>query len=696
MIGDHGPRGYRYRFLLERLIYKLKIRRASTSEKPRLILISGVLPNADVFADFVSGDSTNIVKIDWSPLDKPTIGSWDWTGKDLRTNNPNLVEPIPFNTTCKSPDKFEEMVAKVALSYAHSQPTMVFSASKRAIESSSLLDFLECVTNNHKIFNFKSLPKNLARVPRFQQYYVLLERGIAIHHSKLPRDLRTEMERRIDNQQIRLLFASPTLANGVNIPFNNVLVYRLQHYYGVPIPHSTFWNVVGRVGRPIRNRTSWNSLEPPIVLFFLNKSPKSNTEDQKDSRLSIELIDRRAQYQVASPFLKFLQQINEKWKESSNRTIAELFSNLAEKGNLKDALGADVYSKLKPIDQTSVDDFLKILDEHICALLTENTIDENNISDWLQQSASDLADLFVKASEIDAQYLDDIKGAVLARFKFNAQHLTSAKRSQNYLLGLPVNDCDEIKNNENLLFKWYEGCTGLFAKDFDNGLDNFINILNFVSSLSICKKWQIKRKIKHGRQMSFDFNVPDKKSIAQNNLYRGWINGKDMKSLGGFVKDIYSNMDINDYREGMFENNLSWGISAISRYLNSTADQSNIPITKDLDYLSAFVKYGVNSKIACQMVRFGISRNDAVKISSAYQGRLRKTEIDDELLDIEDDTSETIGLLNLFTEKDLKKLKIGAKAIERIKQLQKRHTREDIYTEPEFPPFELDSIYASD
>lgn len=693
MIGDHGPRGYRYRFLLERLIYKFNIRRVSTSENPRLILISGVLPNVDDFADLVSGNRANVVKVDWYPLDKPTIGSWDWTGKDLRTSDLNLVAPIPFDTKCKSPDEFEEIVAKVALSYAHTQPTMVFSASKRAIESSSLLDFLECITNNHKIFKTIPLPKNFARASKFRQYYALLEKGIAIHHASLPRDLRKEMERRIDNQQVRLLFASPTLANGVNIPFNNVLVYRLQHYYGVPIPHATFWNVVGRVGRPVRDRTTWSSLESPMVLFFLNKSPKSNDEDQKDSRLSIELTNKRAQYQVASPFLKFLEQIREKWSETSHLSISELVSNLAEKQNLKDALGEAVYGKLKKIDNISVDDFLKILDEHICALLTENEIDENNFPEWLQQSASNLVDLFVKVSEIDAQYLDDIKNAVLARFKFNAQHLSSTKRFQNYLLGLPANDCDEIKKNEDVLFEWYKDCTGIFAKDFNNGLESFINILNFVSALSICRRWQIKRRVKNDGQMSFDFKIPDKKSVAQSDLFRGWINGKELSGLEGLARGLHSKMDINDYQEGMFENNLAWGVSAIFRYLNSTAEQRGVPVTKDLDYLPAFVKYGVNSKTACQLVRFGISRVDAVKISYAYQQKLAVIEIDNEFAILEDDLSETIKSLNMFTEKELKKLKIGTKTIERVIQLQKKNNKEDINIEPEFPFFELDSFY---
>jgi superfamily II DNA/RNA helicase len=694
MIGDKNLRGYRYRLLLERLIYKLRIRRASTNERPRIILISGVMPNIEDFADLISGNRTNIVKIDWRPLGKPSIGSWDWTGKDLRTRDPNLIEPIPFDTKCNSHDEFEEIVAKVALSYAHAQPTMVFSASKRAIESPSLLNFLECVANNHNLFKSKPLPKNLERSTKYQQYYSLLEKGVAIHHANLPRDLRKEMENRIDNQQVRLLFASPTLAHGVNIPFHNVLVYRLQHYYGVPIPHATFWNVVGRVGRPIKSKTAWNTLEPPRVLFFLNKSPKSNDEDQKDSRLSIELMDKRAQYHVAGPFLQFLEQILIRWNETSPDSISDLFSNLSEKDNLRDAVGEAIYNRLKPIDKISVDDFLKILDEHICVLLTENEVDETIASEWLQQSASDLVDLFVKASEINSQYLEDIKKAVLARIKFNVQHLSSIKRNQNYLLGLPVKDCEEIEKNEDLLLKWYQECSGMFAQDFDNGLNGLINILNFISTLSICKKWQIKKRVISDGQMSFDLKIADKKSTAQSSLFRGWIVGEEPRSLESLMREFLPKIGVDVYRESMFESNLSWGVSAVCRFLRFAGDQKGLSLTKDLDYLSTFVKYGVNSKIACHLVRLHIPRTDAVKISRLYQEKLQAILTDeDELPSLDTDFSEAIKSLNMLTDNQLKAQKISRETMKRITEIRKNYSNKNTDVEPEFPPLETDPIY---
>lgn len=692
MIGDQNLRGYKYRFLLERLIYKLRIRRNSTNEKPRIVLISGVLPNVEDFADLISGNRTNIIKVDWRPLDEPIIGSLDWTGTELRTSDPSITLPIAFDTNCKSANGFEEIVARIALSFAYVHPTMVFSASKRAITNSSLLDFLECVARNHQLFGTKPLPNKLPRLADFQQYYLLLEKGIAIHHAELPRELRKEMESRIDDGRIRLLFASPTLANGVNIPFHSVLVYRLHHHHGAPIHPATFWNVVGRVGRPIKNKISWNNLEPPSVLFFLNKSWKSKNGDQLDIRLSVDLRKKRAQYQITAPFLKFLQQIRIKWNEMSGNSISKLVTNLAEKDNLRDALGEKVYKKLESIDKTPLDDFLKTLDEHICALLVENEVDEDRSAEWLQQSASDLVDLLVKVSEIDAPYLDDIRNLVLARVRFNIQHLSSSKRTQNYLLGLPANDCEEIKKNEEILLEWYQSSVGMFAQDFDKGLNSLINILNFTATLSICKKWQIKRKLSNNGQLTFDFEIPDRKSLAQNQMFRDWLNGEEISNLGNSIRQFLPTVNINSYVEGMFENNLSWGVSAICRYLKFAAEQKNIPISKDLDYLSTFVKYGVNSKVACHLIRLRISRTDAVRIGENYKGKLQFINVDDEELpSVDSDFDEAIKALTLLNNIDLKNMKFEKETLQHIAKITQQYVKDISNSEPEFPT-EIDSV----
>ena len=134
---------------------------------------------------------------------------------------------------------------------------------------------------------------------------------------------------------------------------------------------------------------------------------------------------------------------------------------------------------------------------------------------------------------------------------------------------------------------------------------------------------------------------------------------KEIRDLETLVKQFLPKVEIEGYREAMFENNLSWGVSAICRYLNVTAGQRDIPLTKDLDYLPTFVKYGANSKVACQLIRSGIPRTDAISISNTYKEKLQKAEVnDEETQKFEDDFTEMLNALNILNGKELKNLKI--------------------------------------
>ena len=54
--------------------------------------------------------------------------------------------------------------------------------------------------------------------------YRLLERGIALHHGKMPGLLARRLKRLIDAGLVRVVIATSTLSEGVNIPVNYLLV----------------------------------------------------------------------------------------------------------------------------------------------------------------------------------------------------------------------------------------------------------------------------------------------------------------------------------------------------------------------------------------------------------------------------------------------------------------------------------------
>jgi superfamily II DNA/RNA helicase len=79
--------------------------------------------------------------------------------------------------------------------------------------------------------------------------YRLLERGIAVHHGKMPSLLARRLKAVIDSGDVRIIIATSTLSEGVNIPVNYLLIpstYRSQ----APLSLQEFSNLIGRVGRP--------------------------------------------------------------------------------------------------------------------------------------------------------------------------------------------------------------------------------------------------------------------------------------------------------------------------------------------------------------------------------------------------------------------------------------------------------------
>jgi hypothetical protein len=572
-----------------------------------------------------------------------------------------------------------------------SSETMVFSASKSTITDEKLLNLLDCIVAQYpQLFqiNIEPLPTKLLKYHKYQIYYRLLEKGIAIHHAGLPDEVEREIQKRIYNGQVRLLFASPTLAQGVNIPFNTVLVYRLQHGYLNPIADADFWNVVGRVGRPISQKKKTNaSIDAPKVLFLLNKSKSATFEDKQDIRISAEIQKQRGQYQIASPFLNFLTVIRE--KISPSLTMAKLVNDLAEKQNLHDIIGETASFKLGEI---SLEQYLIMLDSHLFDLLHEAFSDVEITLDWLQQSIKGLVDLFVKASDIKAEDMKYIQEVVIARLKFIAKNIPKEKRRQDYLLGLPFDDCEKIKSHKDELLSWYQGSTGIFSNTPEIGMANLVSLMSFVADLSICKRGrQSIEKAKKTNQLSLSLNDLDKKTIARNKVFRGWLSGSSDSEIEKSLK-AFDAKGFSQYRESVI-NKIPWGISAMGRYLNAITKEKGLALSPDLEYLPSLVKYGVDSKIACQLTRLRISRTDAVKISNVYKEKMQKIEVDEEeAQNFESDFFESIKSLNMLTDEELSDLNVGEEMIMRISEIRERYKKETVNLEPDFPPFDYSEL----
>src|SRR5205823_4769097 len=77
----------------------------------------------------------------------------------------------------------------------------------------------------------------------------LLRRGIAVHHGRMPGRLPRILVELVERRIVRVVIATSTLTQGVNLPFETILVPGLTRRSG-RIASQEFANLIGRAGRP--------------------------------------------------------------------------------------------------------------------------------------------------------------------------------------------------------------------------------------------------------------------------------------------------------------------------------------------------------------------------------------------------------------------------------------------------------------
>ena len=77
----------------------------------------------------------------------------------------------------------------------------------------------------------------------------LLEYGVGVHHAGLSDDTRTIVEWLTERNELKVLVATTTIAQGVNFPVSGVVFASHQYPYGQEMPPEDFWNIAGRAGR---------------------------------------------------------------------------------------------------------------------------------------------------------------------------------------------------------------------------------------------------------------------------------------------------------------------------------------------------------------------------------------------------------------------------------------------------------------
>ncbi len=75
-----------------------------------------------------------------------------------------------------------------------------------------------------------------------------VRKGIGIHNSGLPDDIKELLEWLMETESLKILVSTTTIAQGINFPVNAILLNSYSHPYGA-MSSIDFWNLIGRAGR---------------------------------------------------------------------------------------------------------------------------------------------------------------------------------------------------------------------------------------------------------------------------------------------------------------------------------------------------------------------------------------------------------------------------------------------------------------
>lgn len=112
----------------------------------------------------------------------------------------------------------------------------------------------------------------------FSQMIYLLKRGIVIHHGSLPLQTRIIVEQFTKDGLCRLCFATSTLEQGINMPFDIVYLDRLEGSKPLSVK-----NLIGRAGR--------SSLEPKFDFGYVIVRAANKISKFRDIMLQDEILD---------------------------------------------------------------------------------------------------------------------------------------------------------------------------------------------------------------------------------------------------------------------------------------------------------------------------------------------------------------------------------------------------------------------
>ena len=359
MIGP-SEREIRYETLVQRLL-----RRPDAAGR-RIVCLSAILPGGDELNDLTAWIRTDQpgepVRSDWRPT-RQRFGTLSWLAPaarltlDLTTRGPfidGFVQQKAARGTEKKP--YPRNTGHLALFAAwafavQGKRTLIFSTQANWVEG-----YGKRVVDLCKRGYLNSLLDDEAPIARALEVgrewlgdghpaVACLKAGVAIHHGRLPNPFLRELEILLSNGVLKVIVASPTLSQGLNLNAAVLLVPSLYRS-GALVTGEEFANVAGRAGRAfvdveglivhvMFDKLEWRTREWRALVA----SAKARALKSGLIQIVAEIINRLAGEGVLQrdDAVEYLANAREAWKSEMEEEGAAAFAVAADASDDEDA-----------------------------------------------------------------------------------------------------------------------------------------------------------------------------------------------------------------------------------------------------------------------------------------------------------------------------------------------------------------------
>ena len=384
-----GPseREIRYENLVQRLL-----RRPDRADR-RIVCLSAILPEGDQLNDltaWIRNDAPGTpIQSNWRPT-RQRFGTLAWLGEsarlsfDLEADGPfirHFVPQVPPIRPRRKPFPKDNKELTLAAAWRFSEQgkrALIFCTQRDHVEG-----FAETALDIQRRGFLPTLLEDAQSVERAMAVgrewlgadhpaVRCLAIGVAVHHGRLPSPFLREVEALLATGALRVMVASPTLAQGLNLNAAVLLIPNL-HRAGTLITGEEFANVAGRAGR------AFVDLEGLVVHVMHDPEPwrhatwRTLVNSAKSRSLSSgiivvvdEVIRRLAATGVfdRTDAIEYLSNAQEAWFPASedNGKATDSIESLIER------LDATVLGLIEALDASSAD-LPRLLDEALAGSL---------------------------------------------------------------------------------------------------------------------------------------------------------------------------------------------------------------------------------------------------------------------------------------------------------------------------------------